>query len=675
MNNPKGNNVHSKQLDFKTICLSFYLVIMMMEIGPCKSDENFTSIISGNGVSKTVQTFPITDLWAFDGIPNAVYHKIRKNCSKVNHFIVDMSFNDTKLYKPPPLIAALAGMSNKKGRGRLKGTHIWMNLTQPLKLILCDDNIDMLEWAKSSVLANKSSLPLNIDFSITYTGKRKTQLIKSVALEFASVLVIIFNNSPPECLLVDDSNHKLFWSDSKYGSIEAYDPKKKTVDHLVSLMTTPRSMVIDSTLELLFWCNTESVGSIERINFDGDNRMEITTGKYDLIYPDKLGIDHTNKMLYWMTDKVIHTSDYNGNSHKIIKKSAFYDPNIPRCISFTKATEYNFFWEKPRVPNHNRSFAPHLLSISYQKSGEPSKNTKFPSEFIFLELKINNYSTSHMCQKISSGYYCFLPPVPLNRFPNVKVNRMLSMAGYKPMKLNQLSKFHPKHEKLLLNVNSFYFNSKSRNVFYYDAETKNIRFISYLEEHPIDIVKNIISPINGFSYDGINNVMYFINASENSIIMTELEENNYPKKMVTTMKDTNETILVALTFDTVQNRLLVFASQYSKHNATYNAYYNEYVAVCFIRNLNIMSLPDLIVINSKTNIILLINTTDMSVEFYKSNNTDTSIIAYFTNSTAYQNNAQPQTLSLRRQILTTVLNIFMSYFTVHFACFNYLIFF
>ncbi|XP_060844580.1 uncharacterized protein LOC132924349 [Rhopalosiphum padi] len=660
MNNPKGNNVHSKQLGFKMICLSFYLVIMMMEIGPCTSDENFTSIISGNGVSKAIQTFPITDLWSFDGIPNVVYHKIRKNCSKVNQFIVDMNFNETKLYKPPPLIAALAGMSNKKGRGRLKGTHISLNLTQPLKLILCDDNIDLLEWAKSGVLTNESSSPLNLDFSITYTGKRKTQLIKSVALDFASVFVIIFNDPPPECLLVDDSNQQLFWSDSKYGTIEAYDPKKKTVDHLVSLMTTPRSMVIDSTLKLLFWCNTESEGSIERINYDGNNRMEITTGKYDLIYPDKLGIDHTNKMLYWMTDKVIHKSDYEGNSHKIVKKSEFYDPNIPRCIFFTKATEYNFFWEKPRVSNPNRSFAPNLLSISYQKSGEPFKKAKFPPKFHLLELQKNNYSPSHMCQKNPSGYYCFLLPVPLNRFPNVKVNRMLNRAGYKPMKLNQLSKFHPKHEKLLLNVNSFYFISKTRKVFYYDAKTKSIRYISYLEEHPIDIVKNIVTPINGFWYDSLNNAIYFINVTENSIVKVELEENNYPKKMVTTVKDPNETILVALTFDTVQNRLLFFACQYSKHNATYNTYYNEYVAVYFIRNLT-MPLLDLIVINLITNIIL-INTTDMTAEFYKTN-TDASFSAYFTNLTAYQNNAQTQSLSLRRKILTTVLNIFMSYFT------------
>uniref|UniRef100_A0A2S2PIP2 Uncharacterized protein n=1 Tax=Schizaphis graminum TaxID=13262 RepID=A0A2S2PIP2_SCHGA len=148
MNNPKGNNMQSKQLGFKMICLSFYLVIMMMEIGPCTSDENFTSIIRGNGVSKTVQTFPITDLWSFNGIPNYVYHKIRKNCSTVNHFIVNMSYNDTQLFKPPPLIAALAGMANKKGRGRLKGTRISINLTQPLTLVLCDDNTDLLEWGE-----------------------------------------------------------------------------------------------------------------------------------------------------------------------------------------------------------------------------------------------------------------------------------------------------------------------------------------------------------------------------------------------------------------------------------------------------------------------------------------------------------------------------------------------
>jgi hypothetical protein len=112
------------------------------------------------------------------------------------------------------------------------------------------------------------------------------------------------------------------------------------------------------------------------------HRMEITTGKYDLIYPDKLGIDNTNKMLYWMTDKVIHKSDYDGNSHKIIKKSGYYDPNIPRCIYFTKATEYNFFWEKPRVSNRNRPFAPNLLSISYQKSGEVSITSSMDNHIV-----------------------------------------------------------------------------------------------------------------------------------------------------------------------------------------------------------------------------------------------------------------------------------------------------
>lgn len=34
----------------------------------------------------------------------------------------------------------------------------------------------------------------------------------------------------------------------------------------------PKSMVIDSSVKLLFWCNFEFVGSIERINFNGNNR-------------------------------------------------------------------------------------------------------------------------------------------------------------------------------------------------------------------------------------------------------------------------------------------------------------------------------------------------------------------------------------------------------------------
>ncbi|KAE9524056.1 hypothetical protein AGLY_015537 [Aphis glycines] len=517
--------------------------------------------------------------------------------------------------------------------------------------------------AKSTLLTNQSTPPMNLDFSISYTGKRKTQIMKTVAFEFASILVMIFYE-PPECLLVDELSYKIFWSNSQQGIIKAYDPIKNIIKTLVNSLTMPKSMVIDSSVKLLFWCNFEFIGSIERINFNGNNRMKISKGTYDLHYPDTLGIDHKNQMLFWIADKVIHTSDYNGNFHKTIKKSASYNPNMPRCITFTNAAEYNFFWEKPQVPYYKRSFAPNdLLSISYQKNAKEEYDAeRLPTGYRVQILQQKNWITSHVCQKIPSGYHCFLPPIPLNRY--TKVCQLLSKSGYKPMELSEISNFNPKHKKLLLKVDSFYFNSKLRNVYYYDAETKNIRFISHLEENPIDIIKNVSVPINSFTYDGINNTIYYVDESENSIMMTTLDNNNYPRTTETTLNFShNSNIVTSLTIDTLHNRFMLFLIESKELSAIYN---HKLFAAYIINQLN-TALPDVIVmnpINKKLYILNNKNKTFKQFDLNETNNTRSQapyIYAYPTQYMNYKNNAQ--IIAMRRQVLITAFDLLVSILT------------
>jgi len=42
----------------------------------------------------------------------------------------------------------------------------------------------------------------------TTEDSRRSQKIKTVALEFSSIFIVIFND-PPECVLVDGLNHKV----------------------------------------------------------------------------------------------------------------------------------------------------------------------------------------------------------------------------------------------------------------------------------------------------------------------------------------------------------------------------------------------------------------------------------------------------------------------------------
>jgi len=102
--------------------------------------------------------------------------------------------------------------------------------------------------------------------------------------------------------------------------------------------------------------------------------MEIYKRKYNLTYPEALGVDMINQMLYWTEKRVIHTSDYYGRFHKTVKKNDFYDPNFPGCYTFADdSIEHNFFIENRQLQHFNRDFVPnHLLSISYHKYGEVS---------------------------------------------------------------------------------------------------------------------------------------------------------------------------------------------------------------------------------------------------------------------------------------------------------------
>lgn len=144
MNNPKKNKVHSYWLTFKMICLTFCVVLLMAKTATGMS-QNFTTSISKNGIQQIVSTFPMNDLLPLAGTPNSIYHEAIKTCSKVTQFMIDLYFEDSKLLKPPPLVAASMNRYWKNGSGRFKGTSITVNLTNPLKFTMCNDHVSLLQ--------------------------------------------------------------------------------------------------------------------------------------------------------------------------------------------------------------------------------------------------------------------------------------------------------------------------------------------------------------------------------------------------------------------------------------------------------------------------------------------------------------------------------------------------
>lgn len=64
----------------------------------------------------------------------------------------------------------------------------------------------------------------------------------------------------------------MYWSDRKKRSIEVLDLYATTRYTLVHKLNAPGSMSVDPEHGYLFWCNYESIGSIERIDLDGKHR-------------------------------------------------------------------------------------------------------------------------------------------------------------------------------------------------------------------------------------------------------------------------------------------------------------------------------------------------------------------------------------------------------------------
>ncbi|KAF0771466.1 Uncharacterized protein FWK35_00004592 [Aphis craccivora] len=145
MKNTEKNKVHSYWHTFKMIYLTFCVVILMAKTATGIS-QNFTTSISKNGTQKIVSTFPMNDLLPLPGTPNSIYHEAIKTCSKVTQFMIDLYFEDPKLLRPPPLVAASMNRYWKNNGGvKFKGTSILVNLTNPLKFTMCSDHVSLLQ--------------------------------------------------------------------------------------------------------------------------------------------------------------------------------------------------------------------------------------------------------------------------------------------------------------------------------------------------------------------------------------------------------------------------------------------------------------------------------------------------------------------------------------------------
>ena len=100
-------------------------------------------------------------------------------------------------------------------------------------------------------------------------------------------------------LLAEFSAPRLYWTDKDLGLIQASDPNGGNRETIMSGLSDPRGIAVDTDQEKIFWAVHEVNGAIWWADCDGTN-AEVFIGSLD--EPADLELDSENGLIYWISE-------------------------------------------------------------------------------------------------------------------------------------------------------------------------------------------------------------------------------------------------------------------------------------------------------------------------------------------------------------------------------------
>ncbi len=105
---------------------------------------------------------------------------------------------------------------------------------------------------------------------------------------------------------------KMYFTDNGTQKIQRANINGTNVEDVLTELSTPKGLAIDSVSERLYWTDT-GTGKIERADLDGSNREELVTG---LSIPNRVALDLVRGKMYWTDDGTnrIERADLDGSN-------------------------------------------------------------------------------------------------------------------------------------------------------------------------------------------------------------------------------------------------------------------------------------------------------------------------------------------------------------------------
>ncbi|KAL4127293.1 hypothetical protein QTP88_011469 [Uroleucon formosanum] len=145
MNLSKGNHMLTEWFQKKMIFLMLLVIMMKIVSFTC---QDLTGKIYKNDVFQSLFSVPLNDFKSCGGRPNCFYQINSKNCNKLIQFNIVVFLPGLDRSKPPPLVIALSSMPEKSIRRFFFSPFNTVDQIKPLELLLCDENIKMLDLVR-----------------------------------------------------------------------------------------------------------------------------------------------------------------------------------------------------------------------------------------------------------------------------------------------------------------------------------------------------------------------------------------------------------------------------------------------------------------------------------------------------------------------------------------------
>lgn len=333
-----------------------------------------------------------------------------------------------------------------------------------------------------------------------------------------------------EGLAVDWIGQNIYWVESTLDHIEVANLNglhRRTL--IAGDMESPRAISVDPRFGLMFWTDWDKKSPrIERASMSGDDRRKLVDIKeVNGGWPNGLTLDYDALKIYWIdaNSDSIHVVDYDGNNHRSLLRK-IKSLGHPFAITLFDNNLYWTDWKTNFISTANKNDGSEPKEVLRQQSRLFDIKVHHPNRQPRIDDRLNpcanNGNCSHLCLLSKNGTRkCSCPHLMRLQQDEVTCEtyeRVLLIGRTHEIRAVDISK--PLHHIMapisvpkVFAPRQFEYDAKSRNIFWADSSTNEVKRAQLAGNNIETIIDVIIDTPSGLALDWISGNIYVTSAA------------------------------------------------------------------------------------------------------------------------------------------------------------------